>query len=421
MYVKELNEVRGYIDDKQKSYLLSLTDQDLHRDKLVELLAVRKGIPPMFNPRDKVKIPLNRFHNLSALVPAEITTEEVDTTVGRFIFNLFMNDKYDNYFFRTCGYVNITINQGEMEKIDDKITKAFLNNNLTSEEYIDYIERRDWLGYSTCHYLTPSLDAEAIAPHPEVTKLRYDLYKKYAKELETNLVGTMGKIDAELIALAKTKLKDVPGFHIFLSGVKGSFNNNYKNTAIHRGVIKDEANNKYLASKSNLIEGIPKDEIHIYSNIMVTGAAAKALATQKGGYLNKMISSAFQNVKVVEGDCGSSTYMEITLTEDMVKKNYYAFRYIKEGNGLTLLTPKNIRDYIGKKILLRSAQYCKSKDFCSTCAGLLFTKNYLAVENVGVLFSRPAGIVLNASMKKFHDQSIKTKRIDINQFIEFIK
>ena len=72
------------------------------------------------------------------------------------------------------------------------------------------------------------------APNEKVIKLRDELFKKYSKEISEGDLATVGKIEKELLELAKKELKGNPGMDIYDSGSRGSFSNNYKNTAIMR-------------------------------------------------------------------------------------------------------------------------------------------------------------------------------------------
>ena len=65
------------------------------------------------------------------------------------------------------------------------------------------------------------------------------------------------------------------------------------------------------------------------------------------GYEGKKLMAAFQGCQLDEpgSDCGSNGYLELTLTKDLTK--FFQYRYIIEGKKLVLLTPENIKDYIG--------------------------------------------------------------------------
>jgi hypothetical protein len=95
----------------------------------------------------------------------------------------------------------------------------------------------------------------------------------------------------------------------------------------------------------------------------------------------------------------------------------YTYRYVLEDNGkLTEITPENIKNYVGKTVKLRSPLFCKGENICSKCAGSLFYR--MGVKNAGLLTSNFSSVLMNLFMKKFHDTSVKFKKIDIASSIK---
>ena len=98
-------------------------------------------------------------------------------------------------------------------------------------------------------------------------------------------------------------------------------------------------------------------------------------------------------------------------------KKQFLDRYVLEANGqLTLLTADNIDNYIEKEIILRSPLFCKSDCICNKCAGEFFYK--MDIKNAGLMTNTMAGVLMNASMKKFHDASVKFSKIEISNYIK---
>ena len=78
-----------------------------------------------------------------------------------------------------------------------------------------------------------------------------------------------------------------------------------------------------------------------------------------------------------------------------------------------MLTNDNMKDYVGKKIKLRSIMYCGcDSGVCLTCAGRLYEK--LQLDSVGLTTSTLTGALLNLKMKSFHDTSVKLHTIDLD-------
>ena len=93
------------------------------------------------------------------------------------------------------------------------------------------------------------------------------------------------------------------------------------------------------------------------------------------------------------------------------------YRYIVEKGKLKLLTPDNVKEYMGKEVNMRTPLYCTSDKYCNVCSG---NQYYMmdGLRNVGLLTNRVGTSLLNAALKGFHDMSLKIVDIDIDKFIE---
>ena len=58
----------------------------------------------------------------------------------------------------------------------------------------------------------------------------------------------------------------------------------YKNQAIMRGPIKDNATGKFRVATSNYADGIKKEEFNIFGDMITDGAYNRAVGTQQGGW-----------------------------------------------------------------------------------------------------------------------------------------
>ena len=112
-------------------------------------------------------------------------------------------------------------------------------------------------------------------------------------------------------------------------------------------------------------------------------------------------------------DCGTKRTINQLITNK--NKKDFEYRYIVEGNKLVCMTPDVITKYVGKVVKLRSPMSCTSKRICNKCAGELFYK--LQIVNVGLTASRVANTLTNLGMKKFHDSTIHSTKIDINDML----
>jgi len=404
--------------EEDLQFLNSLVDTDIHQDSLKEMFGNTEKYSARFLPTDKYKISLSKFQRMVDPLNINKTKDEyILTTVGRYIFNIFMNNHKDPYFFKICGYLNNPLTIKEIDNFSEKMSNALLMDVITKNQYIDFLNRREWIGYNMVYYMTPTINLSMLEPNKKVIAKREALIKKYEKELnnpEEALIKAL-EIEKELLAYAREILKDETAMDIYKSGARGSFENNYKNTAVMRGVLlKYDDNTKFKISLKGLSEGIPKEDIVFYNDLFVIGTAGRAKDTQKGGYLSKQLSADFQNLVLDEPgtDCKTDKYIDILID----KPSEFLLRYIKEGDTLKLLTPDILESYKGKVVKMRSPLYCKSKMICSKCAGELYYK--LEIRNIGLITNIIGTSILNLSMKLFHDTTVKSTEIDIDKFID---
>ena len=205
---------------------------------------------------------------------------------------------------------------------------------------------------------------------------------------------------------------------IYDSGASGSMGNSYKNSSIMRGPLFASDHSDSIISKANLIEGMPQEEFNFYEDNLVIGGSARGKETQKGGYVAKVLTSAFQSVRLGEAgsDCGTKKTLSLKL--DKFNIDQFEYRYIVEAGKLVQLTSQNMQKYVGKTVQLRSPMYCLDDKICSHCAGELYYK--IGISEVGLTFARVGTRILNLSLKLFHDQTVKSHKIDPNDFVEDI-
>ncbi len=108
--------------------------------------------------------------------------------------------------------------------------------------------------------------------------------------------------------------------------------------------------------------------------------AIESTSAKKTVYYNKngMPGAQYSNRKqqllastvrhLYRGDCGTPLVVAYDVTEPNV--SHLTDKYIVESGGLKLLTRQNVRDYIGKRIQLRSPTVCRHRDgICHICGG----------------------------------------------------
>lgn len=399
------------LSEQEKKMLLHMTPKDITAKWIIDNFSDKavkdsngkiKIVVSKYQPNDRINLEKGEYFN----------KEAIQTTVGLFIFNkLLIEEK----FSEVVGYVNETVNASVQKKIDGKLAKALLEDKITTDDFVQYLNRTQWLSMQFNPILVNSFTMKTLKPDPAIMAERDKLIKQNREKLDKGDVVTAVKIEKAIQEMAKKKLDGDPGMDLYDSGARGSFGNNYKNIALMKGPVLNPTTGKWDIIESNYMEGIRKKEIPIYGNSIVTGAYPKAVATAISGYLGKQLTSAFQAITLDKkgSDCKTTMTVKILLTPSLVKD--MTFRYIIDNGKIVLLTDENIKSYVGKYINLRSPKFCIGDKLCNICAGELFNK--LGLKNVGLTTARVASTVSNLNMKKFHDSTASIQKIDLDNII----
>jgi hypothetical protein len=386
---------------------LNLKREDLTATLLRSWFAANKNQDdPKYQTYDKIVLPKDHPHCFNET--------EIVTTLGRFLFNFFA---LPDVYLKKHGYVNETIDGGKIGDIESKMASMLLNDEITVQEYGKYFDNAEWMLMGMAYYLAPSVNyAMNVAPK-EIINHRNELFEKYAKEVKAGDSNVGELIEKSVVDKAKDYMKNSgnDAFDLFNSGEFKM--QNYKKTSLMAGMIENPYSHKLSILKSNYTEGIQKDEYVNFPLISLLGGYSRGVETANGGYQSKRIQNATQNVVLDEpgSDCGTTEFLVTPIFPSL--KNMYTYRYILQDNGQLLeLTPENISQYIGKTVKMRSPLFCKGEHVCSKCAGSLFYR--MGVKNAGLLTSNFSSVLMNLFMKKFHDTSVKFKKIDISSSIK---
>ena len=107
--------------------------------------------------------------------------------------------------------------------------------------------------------------------------------------------------------------------------------------------------------------------------------------------------------------------LKVLLTENNIDD--FLYRYIVENNKLVMIDNENKNLYINKVVNMRSTLFCNGKTFCNKCAGELYYK--MGIKNFGLTAGTIGSKIMNESMKKFHDMSLKYSIVtNIEDYIE---
>lgn len=395
------------IDKKSLSYILSLKSEDITADVIKSLIANTSEGDAPFDPTDSFTLPKGKLYNDKSL----------KTTIGRYIFNLATLTKRTGPH---VGYINFPIDKSGMGKVENKMSELLMNDIISVDDFSDWIDRLQWLGFSVSDYVNPPLTTKMLMLPDNVKKRKEMLLSKEEnrKALQDDKsVILAGKIEKDLLDMAKDELKDLPDMDIYDSGSRGSFGNNYKMTAVSRGVVASVSNpDEINISMASIDDGIPPEERYIYADVLTNASYSRAILTRNGGYEAKKLAAAFQGIVFDKkgSDCGTKLTVKLLITES--NKKLLTDRYIMENGRTKLIDSSNIDDYVGKIVNLRSPMYCRNGKYCSKCTGELYHK--LGIKNVGLISNVIGTSMTTLALKAFHNSAIKLKEINYEDYID---
>ena len=395
------------LTDKEVNYLFTVTAkvEDITIDLIKDLFAFTKDHPAKFQPGDYFTLRANTFHN----------EKDERTSAGRFLFNRLILS--DPKIGSMVGYLNMDMGGDGLGVLDGKMTDLLLVDKITVAEFSEYMDKIQWLGFATTKFLAPSLTSDLIILPDKAKARKAELLEKHAKEIAAANVDVIGAIEKEILEVAKGELTDLPDMAIYNSGSRGSYANNYKQTAVARGIVKSISNpDRLMVSMASLEEGIPKEDISVFADVLTGGSLSRAIGTKSGGYEAKKLSASFQGVKLGPkgSDCRTKHTVKVVLDGSNAK--LLNKRYIMVSGKPVMLTAENRGQFMGKLVQLRSPMYCADKQYCNICSGNLYYE--MGVENVGLITNIIGTSLTTLSMKKMHDTSVKLARMNPFDYID---
>lgn len=398
------------LNDKERHEIFSLKPNDITQRKLVELFAANRQREARFETNDRFELTSRLFHN----------KETIETTVGRYIWNMFV---LPDVYLKKHGYVNEPMNSGNLSDLETKMANMLLTEEMKTEDYIEYMRKGEWLAGAIVAYISPSYHMSTVESIPELEVMKENLMREYANKIAEGDINTLSMIDDTLVAEAKRIMQSNPEKYRTAEWANAgvyNINNNYRKTNIATGLQRRPSNeDEYFYVSSNYMDGLEKKDYSINSNLAIVGGLSRGLDSAEAGYSGKKILGAMSTWSVDKDkvDCGTKHYLETEIPKGY--ESYFIYRWINENGKLVELTPNNIKQYVGKVVKLRSPMYCKSEDICQTCAGNFMNK--IGIEYEGLAAFEIADVLVNAQMKAFHDSSIKTRQIDLNQYVKKIE
>lgn len=409
----EINDETEITSKNFADYVLSMKPGDVSYEFIMESFASFGG-SYIAHQYDLIEIPVSGWEYTDGDKKYS-NSAPFTTTIGIYVYNLLLEEYHLCRFFG--GYLNDNLNKKKFGKVEQTLTYALKEDDITVEEFKQWCNTMQWI-MPFENILSPNHTEKMITISKIIDKKKEQLIKENKEAIEAGDPVVAERIEKELLAYAKEQLKDDPSIDTILSGAGGSFDNNFKNMYVMKGAIANPdptAKQKYRIVTSNYMDGISAEEYSIVAGAGVAGAYSRAKKTETGGYWEKLFVRAYQHIKVLPRgtDCGTKNFVTAELTEKNIKDWLYSYM-IKSDGSLECLTSKNMNKYIGKTVKFRFSSMCKAMKeegcLCNKCAGELL---YDVAENIGVCMAQVPDTLKLRCMKGFHDSRVQTSKMDV--------
>jgi hypothetical protein len=339
--------------------------------------------------------------------------EAFESNLGNLLFNAIC---ILSSFGHKHPYVTGTVS---ISSIEDKVAVKLKDTPATEaerssefyyvDEYCKFVDSLQFL--STLSQLVTIAGTRTNIQAPTgIKEFKQSLKAKYGDEITDPV--KLAEFEKDLLDFDNDYLKRDPTNGVFMSG-------KLKHTArkkmfLAMGAEKSfNENQKVTVIQNSLEEGWPTDPVKFTAamNGIRIGSYFRGAETVKGGVSAKYLLRAANNFKIKIPDCGT----KLGIRRSYNKSNFDKAigRYVVL-NGISRLIENKLdaEDLIGKSIVVRSPMYCKAKgdNICQICAGIKLAQYPTGVT---IPLTEISGIILTASMKAMHVNSVTTAELNI--------
>lgn len=370
--------------------------------------------------------PLYTFKDRITLKPFDLPNvpTTIETNLGNVIFNAIV---LAYPFGNKIPFLTGKIKPGKVDSlVAERLTDYPADgverdpSKIYIDEYLKYAKAVSSLA-GLSQLCTSSGSVETMTIHPDVIKLRDELLKKHAGEL--NDPAILAKIETELCKLDREKIKgtDAEGFLISDKLFDVIRKRSFLLVGAETG-FSDAKKGVEPITKS-LEEGWDTAQMPAMVNNLRSGSYSRGGETALGGESVKYFYRIFQNATVSEVDCGSVDGVFWNITADNVQR-FVGLHIVVDDRkpddvidpNITRLTEDKLKQSIGKVLNIRSPRGCytPSPSFCARCVGDTVAINptglHITTSDVGSKF-------LSIFMGAMHGKALRTARLQINTSI----
>lgn len=360
----------------------------------------------------KVGEPLMKFLDPIELKPNDLPNldRDVTTTYGNALVNMYI---LVYPFGNKIPFMEGKIDGGRVlkvigEKLHDNVPENQRTNEfIYADEFIKHSDAVSSLEGFTL-LAVPSTSIETLKPTSGVLKLRDELLAKHKDEL--NNPAVVISIMNQLAAYEKEALKDTEAAGYYLSGK--SYDVIRMKRFIMYGLEGGFGDGPPQFITRSLDEGWNMDNFPSLVDGMRSGSYGRGFETAIGGEWVKIFQRVFQNVTLVEDDCGNNNGMRWLVTEWNYKR-FDGLNRILPGNKYEMLTADTAKTLIGQVIEVRTPMLCRVTypNLCRACCGRAISNSEGAIHSI---VARVGSVFMGVRMAKIHGKSAKTNKFTIN-------
>lgn len=387
--------------------LLALNHSDITAEWMKNNFAVIDDKPAPMSFTDTFTLTVADADKL----PIPKIKSDIETTAGRFIANYFMLGEAE--YTKFMEYINEPWDKKVIGKIGKILCRKLVEEKISSSSMVDYINRSQWFGFTFNSWINPSIDRRFLRSNPDVNRALDADIAEHQELVDKADIDTCIGITSRAEKMYKEALSDDPSIDWLKSGAS---KNVLGVMSVARGLSAESRDpNKLHFVRSSLQDGITKEELPDFADMGIGGACSRGVETQKGGYVVKIFNASFAHVRLDSPgtDCHTKYTTEIVI--DNKTLDMYHLRYVISDGKEYCLDEDTIKQLMGKKVKLRTPLFCIGDCICNKCAGEFYYK--MGIRNVGFLAAKVGSSMLKASLKGFHEATIKASPIDLDKYI----
>ena len=335
--------------------------------------------------------------------------ELIDTTIGILMANyLFLVYPFGDHI----PYLN---EEFTTQKLESMIVEPLLQGEIDAHTVKDkYVNTLALFGQSN-EIFCPNISEKTLVVPDHIRKLLDRLVEENKEALEAGDSSVMSDIENQMIKAYKEHLKGDSSMDFLLKGKY--FNVTLKKLLLTHGMVEVFGQpGKFTWVTQPLGSGWKQKDFPVICDEVRAGSYARAVETQFGGVVAKMILRVFQDTRIYMPDCGATKGEVVIGTPNLLRELVNTYRILPDKTTV-VIEKKDIPSLVGKTIEVRTPGYCKAElGYCSKCFGRIYEAH--GQTAFGPLANDLGKVFTTAALKKMHGVSNSLVDVsDINRYL----